>query len=163
MVTQKFATSASRTINTARSIISVPSDQEFDPLNGLDSPECIAALEKAAAELIKGTNLSPDLLVRGLLTGEADRQALERCFDLIRHNLTGGINSLEVFFAEPRDTAAARLVSRALQRLSKARLIFNDDPKDQSRFADRRQAQPGRAEFGREKRSLPHRPDRRGR
>lgn len=140
-----------------------PLAEEADPLNGLDSPEAIAALEKAATELVKGTNLKPRELVRGLLANEGDRQAIERGFALIQHNLEHGINTLRVQFAEPRNTAEARVISRALQRLSKARLIFNEDASDQSRFADRRQSQPGKADFGREKRSLPHRPDRRGR
>ena len=113
--------------------------------------------------IARGTNLSPEELVRGLLTNEGDRQALERGFGVIQHNLENGINTLRVQFAEPRNTAEARVVSRALQRLSKARLVFNEDPNDLTRFADRRQSQPGKADFGREKRSLPHRPERRGR
>src|SRR5262245_21149039 len=146
-----------------RKPVSTPPTEEADPLHGLDSPEAIAALEKAAAELVRGTNLSPDELVRGLLANEGDRQAIERGFAQIQHNLEHGINTLRVQFAEPRNTAEARVISRALQRLSKARLIFNEDPHDLTRFADRRQSQPGKADFGRERRSLPHRPDRRGR
>jgi hypothetical protein len=134
-----------------------------DPLCGLEAPECIEALERAAAELLMGTNLEPREIVRGLLANEGDRQALERGFALIQHDVEAGISTLKVHFTGPRNTADARLVARALQRLSKAALVFNEDPSDQSRFADRRQSQPGRAEFGRERRSLPHRPDRRGR
>ena len=134
-----------------------------DPLNGLDTPEAIEALERAAEELVKESNLEPRELVRGLLADEGDRQVLERGLALIQHNLENGINTLKVQFAEPRNTADARLTARALQRLSKALLIFNEDTGDQTRFADRRQSQPGRADFGREKRSLPYRPDRRGR
>jgi hypothetical protein len=98
-----------------------------------------------------------------LLANESDRQAIERGFALIQHNVEAGINTLKVHFTGPRNTADARLVARALQRLSKAPLIFNDDPGDQTRFADRRQSQPGRANFGRERKSLPHRPGGRGR
>src|SRR5262245_16078888 len=140
-----------------------PLAEEADPLNGLDSPEAIAALEKAATELVKGTNLEPRDLVRGLLANEGDRQAIERGFALIQHNVEGGVSTLKVHLTGPRNTADARLVARALQRLSAAPLIFNEDPYDQSRFSERRQTQPGRADFVREKRSLPHRPDRRGR
>jgi hypothetical protein len=140
-----------------------PIAEDADPLNGLDSPEAIEALERAAAELLMGTNLEPREIVRGLLANEGDRQALERGFALIQHNLQNGINSLNVQFAEPRNAADARLIARALQRLSKAALIFNEDPGDRTRFADRHQCQPGKADFGRERRSLPHRPDRRGR
>ena len=139
-----------------------PLAENADPLNGLDSPECIEALERAAAELLMGSNLEPREIVRGLLANEGDRQAIERGFALIQHNLENGINTLRVQFAEPRNTADARLIARALQRLSRAPLIFSEDPSDQSRFADRRQSQPGRADFGRERRSLPHRPDRPG-
>ena len=114
-----------------------PLAEDVDPLNGLDSPEAIAALERAAAELLMGTNLKPREIVRGLLANEGDRQAIERGFALIQHNLENGINTLRVQFAEPRNTADARLIARALQRLSKAALIFNEDPGDQSRFADR--------------------------
>src|SRR5262245_30184485 len=140
-----------------------PLAENADPLNGLDTPEAIETLKRAAAELPMGINLEPREIVRGLLANEGDRQALERGFALIQHNLENGINTLKVQFAEPGNTADARLVARALQRLSAAPLIFNEDPHDQGRFADRRQSQPGRADFGREKRSLPHRPDRRGR
>jgi hypothetical protein len=128
-----------------RQTMPMPPAELGDPLYGLDSPEAIEALERAAAELLMGTNLEPREIVRGLLANEGDRQAIE------------------VRFAEPRNTADARLIARALQRLSKAALIFNEDPGDQSRFADRRHAQPGRADFGRDRRSLLHRPDRRGR
>jgi hypothetical protein len=136
--------------------------EDADPLNGLDSPEAIEALERAAAELVKGSNLEPRELVLGLLANEGDRQAIERGFALIQHNLENGISTLRVQFAEPRNTADARLIARALQRLSKAALNFNEDPGDRTRFADRCQSQPGKADFGRERRSLPHRPDRRG-
>jgi len=140
-----------------------PLAENADPLNGLESPECIEALERAAAELLMGSNLEPREIVRGLLANEGDRQAIERGFALIQHNVEAGINTLKVHFTGPRNTADARLVARALQRLSKAPLIFNEDSNDQSCFADRGQSQPGRADFGRERRSLPHRPDRRGR
>ena len=142
--------------------ISTPPAEEADPLCGLEAPECIEALERAAADLLKGSNLQPREIVRGLLANEGDRQALERSFALIQHNVEAGINTLKVHFIGPRNTANARLAARALQRLSKAPLIFNEDPSDHSGFADRRQSQPGRADFGRERRSLPHRPDRRG-
>jgi hypothetical protein len=100
---------------------------EADPLNGLDTPEAIEALERAAEELVKGSNLEPRELVRGLLADEGDRQVLERGLALIQHNLENGINTLKVQFAEPRNTADARLTARALQRLSKALMIFNED------------------------------------
>lgn len=38
-----------------RKTIPTPPAEEVDPLNGLDSPEAIAALERAAAELVRGT------------------------------------------------------------------------------------------------------------
>ncbi len=63
-----------------RKTIPTPPAEVADPLNGSDSPEAIAALEKAVVELVRGTNLSPEELVRGLLTNEGDRQALERGF-----------------------------------------------------------------------------------
>jgi hypothetical protein len=141
-----------------------PPAEFADPLLGdLAAPECIAALEQAAAELVKGTNVPPRELVLGLLANEGDRQVLERDFGLIQHNLQAGINTLTVQLADPRNTAEARIVARALQRLSRARLVFNEDPHDYTRFADRKQSQPGIADFGREKRSLPHRSERRGR
>src|SRR5262245_28026441 len=99
-----------------------------DPEHGSDTPEAIEALERAAIELVKGTNLEPCALVRGLLANEGDRQALERGFGLIQHNLEHGINTLKVHLAEPCNTAEARVVSRVLQRLTKARLVFNEDP-----------------------------------
>ena len=143
--------------------LSAPPAEYADPLLGdLAAPECIAALEQAAAELVKGTNVPPRELVLGLLSNEGDRQVLERDFGLIHHNLQAGINTLTVHLLEPKNTAEARIVARALQRLSKARLIFNEDPHDLTRFADRKQSQPGRADFGREKHSLPRRPTRRG-
>jgi hypothetical protein len=39
---------------------------------GLDSPEAIEAPERAAAELLNGSNLEPRDLVRGLLANEGD-------------------------------------------------------------------------------------------
>src|SRR5262245_16167906 len=123
-----------------RQPLASPPAEEANPLNGLDSPEAIEALERAAAELLQGSNLTPRELVVGLLGNEADRQAIERGFAVIQHNLERGINTLRVQFSEPRNTAEARLVARALQRLSKARLVFNEDPHDQTRFADRRQS-----------------------
>jgi hypothetical protein len=143
--------------------MSMPPVELRDPLCGLEAPECVEALERAAAELLMGTNLEPREIVRGLLANEGDRQSLERGFALIQHNLENGINTLRVQFAEPRNTADARLIARALQRLSKAALIFNEDPSDQTRLADRPQSQPSKADFGRERRSLLHRPDRRRR
>jgi|SRR5262245_52211905 len=55
-----------------------------------------------------------------LLANEGDRQAFERGVGLIQHNLELGINTHRVQFAEPRNTAEARLISRAL-RLSPKR------------------------------------------
>jgi hypothetical protein len=110
-----------------RPALPMPPAELGDPLCGLEAPECIEALERAAAELWMGTNIEPREIVRGLLANEGDRQALERGFALIQHNLENGINTLRVQFAEPGNTADARLVARALQRLSKAALIFNDD------------------------------------
>jgi hypothetical protein len=128
-----------------RQTIPMPPAEMADPLCGLEAPECIEALERAAAELIRGTNLDPKELVRGLLANEGDRQVTERDFALIQHNLKHGINTLTVQFAEPGNTAEARLASRALQRLSKARLVFNEDESDLTKFADRKQSQPGRS------------------
>jgi hypothetical protein len=146
-----------------RQTIPNPPAEHADPEHGFDTPEAIEALERAAIELVKGTNLEPRELVRGLLANEGDRQALERGFGLIQHNLERGINTLKVYLAEPRNTPEARVISRGLQRLTKARLVFNEDPHDLTRFADRRQSQPGKADFGREKRSLPHREGKRRR
>lgn len=142
--------------------LTCPASEEAHPLNGLDSPEAVEALELAAAELVQGSNLAPRDLVRGLLANEGDRQALERGFALIQHNVEAGIDTLKVHFTGSRNTSNARLVSRALQRLCKVPLIFNEDPGDQSRLADRSQPQPGRADFRRET-PQPHRPYRRGR
>ena len=130
-----------------RRLISPPPAEQADPEHGFDTPEAIQALERAAEELVRGTNIAPRELVLGLFANEGDRQAIERRFALIQHNLEAGINTLRVQFAEPRNTAEARLVARALQRLSKARLIFNEDESDHSRFADREQRQPKRHEF----------------
>jgi hypothetical protein len=84
-----------------------------DPWAGLDSPEAIEALERAAAELLNGSILEPRELVRGLSANEADRQALERGFGPIQHYLGARINALKVHSAELRNTAEARLVARS--------------------------------------------------
>src|SRR5262245_65311023 len=89
-----------------------------DPLCGLEAPECVEALERAAAELLMGTNLEPRESIRGLLANEGDRQAIERGFAIMQHNVEAGINTLKVHFTGPRNTADDRLVARALQRLS---------------------------------------------
>jgi len=47
-----------------------------DPWAGLDSPEAIEALERAAAELPNGSILEPRELVRGLLANEGDPKHL---------------------------------------------------------------------------------------
>src|SRR5262245_61674069 len=103
----------------SRQTILTPPAEQADPEHGFDTPEAIEALERAAIELVKGTNLKPRELVRGLLANEGDRQALERGFDLIQHNLEHGINTLKVHLTEPRNTPEARVISRALQRLTK--------------------------------------------
>jgi len=44
--------------------ISAPLTEDADPLSGLDSPEAIEALERAAEELVKGSNLDPGACAR---------------------------------------------------------------------------------------------------
>ena len=154
---------SNRRLPPPRRTIANPPAEQADPEHGFDTPEAIEALERAAAELVQGSNLDPKQLVLGLLSNEADRQVLERDIAVVQHILSGGKSSFVLQLSEDRNTAEARLLGRALQRLARAKLVFLEDPHDLSRFADRRQSQQGKKEFGREKRSLPHRPDRRGR
>jgi hypothetical protein len=63
-----------------RQTLPMPPAELGDPLCGLEAPECIEALERAAAELLLGTNLEPREIVRCLLANEGDRQAIEPGF-----------------------------------------------------------------------------------
>ena len=81
-----------------------PPAEDADPLNGLDTPEAIEALEHAAEGLVKGSNLEPRQLVLALLANEGDRQVLERGLALTQHNLENDINTLKVQFAQPGNT-----------------------------------------------------------
>jgi hypothetical protein len=124
----------------------MPPVELADPICGLEAPECIEGLD---AQLPNCTNLEPREIVRGRLANEGDRQALERGFGLIQHNLENGINCLQVHFSGPRNTADARLVARALQRLCKAPLkkLGRKRPTAllRTRRASRQQADPSEA------------------
>ena len=111
---------------------------------GLEAPECIEALERAAAELVHGTNLDPRQLVRDLLSNEVDRQVGERGVVRLQIYKERGDWVGKLQFSEPRNTPEVRLCGRSVQRLFKAELIFNEDESDHSRFADREQGQPPR-------------------
>jgi hypothetical protein len=131
----------------SRRLTSTPPAEQADPEHGFDTPEAIEALERAAAELVQGTNLDPRELVRGLLSNEADRQVGERGVVRLQIHKERGDWVGKLRFSEPRNTAEVRLCGRSVQRLFKAELIFNEDEGDLSRFADREQHQPKRHDF----------------
>jgi len=110
--------------------ISTPPAEQADPEHGLDTPEAIEALYRAAEELVQGTNLDPKQLVLGLLANEGDRQVGER--DIVRLQIykERGDWVGKLLFSEPRNTAEVRLCGRAVQRLFKTELVFNEDQGD---------------------------------
>src|SRR5262245_25011746 len=130
-----------------RQTIPTPPVEQADPEHGFDTPEAIEALERAAAELVQGTNLDPRQLVRGLLSNEADRQVGER--DIVRLQIykERGDWVGKLLFAEPYNTAEVRSCGRAVQRLFKTELVFNEDQGDPTSSADREQNQPKRHDF----------------
>src|SRR5262245_51322420 len=83
---------------------SMPPQELGDPLWGFEAPECIEALERAAAELQMGA--ARDRLRR--IGERGHRRALERSFALIQH----GINTIKVHFTGPGNGAEGCMVSR---------------------------------------------------
>jgi hypothetical protein len=122
----------------------------------LADPLALAALEEAAADLLRPSN-DRHAQIKELLTNEQDRAWIAQHLLAIHHVTDGGRNYVTLGLVNDRDRPAAiELASRAQRLFEAARLHQHEDPKDTTRFADRTQKQPPRHQFGREVRSLPH-------
>jgi hypothetical protein len=122
----------------------------------LADPLALAALEEAAADLLRPSN-DRHAQIKELLANEADRAWIAEHVLAIHHVMDGGRNYVTIGLANDRDRPAAiELASRAQRLFEAARLHRHEDPHDRTRFVDRSQARQARHEFGREVRSLPH-------
>jgi hypothetical protein len=120
----------------------------------LADPLALAAMEEAAADLLRPSN-DRRAQLKELLTNEQDRAWIAEHVLAIHHVMDGGRNYVTIGLANDRDRPAAiELASRAQRLFEAARLHRHDDPHDRTRFADRAIKQPPRHAFGREKRSL---------
>jgi len=122
----------------------------------------IDALVQAGADLLKPGNRDQRELVRDLIDTEQEREALASRVSMLLHTQEHGRHRFTLVVNDDRNRAAANEFGRDLQRHLEVPMVRHEDPHDLTRFADRKQSQPGRADFGREKHSLPHRPTRRG-
>ena len=120
----------------------------------LASPEAMAAMEEAAADLLRPSN-DRRAQIKELLTNEADRAWIAEHVIAVHHVMDGGRNYVTLGLTNDRDRPAAiELASRAQRLFEAARLHRHEDRRDATRLADRAQKQPPQHEFGREKRSL---------
>jgi hypothetical protein len=112
-------------------------------------------LEAQQAALVAPRN-DPEYL-NGVLANEEMRQSVANEVTLVTHAVEWGRNRIGLTLRNDRDHATARAVAGNLQSLFESELTYVDDPHNQTKSADRTQKRPPRHEFGREKRSLPHR------
>ena len=119
------------------------------------SPEGAWFLEAQQVALVAPRN-DPEYL-NGVLTNEEMRQSVANEVTLVTHAVERGRNRIGLTLRNDRDHATARVVAGKLQSLFESELAYVEDPHDQTKSADRAQKRPPRHEFGREKRSLPHR------
>jgi len=120
----------------------------------LNDPVAIAALEAAGADLLQPINEDRRAYLKRLLANESDRASLEAATHRLIHEVERGKHRFIVEPVNDRHRPAMNEAAEKLQRLLKAPLVRREDPYDQTRFADRTQAQPARHTFGREVRSL---------
>jgi hypothetical protein len=119
------------------------------------SPEGARFLESQQAALVAPRN-DPEY-VNGLITNDEMRQSVANEVTLVTHAVEWGRNRIGLTLRNDRDHATARVVAGKLQSLFESELAYVEDPHDQSRSADRTQAQPAKHSFGREARSLGNR------
>ena len=119
------------------------------------SPEGARFLESQQAALVAPRN-DPEY-VNGLIASDEMRQSVANEVTLVTHAVEWGRNRIGLTLRNDRDHATARVVAGKLQSLFESELVYVEDPHDQSKIAERSQKRPPKHEFGREKRSLPHR------
>jgi hypothetical protein len=119
------------------------------------SPEGVRFLEAQQAELTAPRN-DPAYL-QTLEDHEKDRTQVANVTATVHHTVDSGRSWLAIGLTNPRDHAAASEAAHVLGRHLEAPVIRHEDPKDATRLADRKQVQPAKHTFGREKRSLPNR------
>ena len=123
------------------------------------SPEGIRFLEAQHAELIGPRN--DHEYVKAALARDKEREVAANETTTVHHWVEWGRNYLSLTLRNDRDHAKAREVSAILQRLLEAELRYHPDPHDKTRSADYAQKRPPKHEFGREKRTLTNRAQRR--
>ena len=126
----------------------------------LNDPVAIAALEDAGADLLQPINEERRGYLKRVLANESDRASLEAATHRVIHEVEHGKHRFIIEPVNDRHRPAMNQAEEKLQRLLNAPLVRREDPHDQTRFADRTQAQPARHTFGREKRTLTNRPKR---
>jgi hypothetical protein len=120
------------------------------------SPEGHRFLEAQQAELVAPRN-DPEY-VATLQGRDKDREVVANEITHIHHAVVWNRSRIGLTLRDDRDHAKAREVAAKLQQLFEAELHYDEDPHEKTNFADRRQKQPPKHEFGREKRSLVRRP-----
>jgi hypothetical protein len=116
------------------------------------SPEGIRLAEAQQSELTAPRN-DPAYL-QTLEDHEKDRTQVANVTATVHHTVDSGRSWLSIGLTNPRDHAAASDAARVLGRHLEAPVIRHEDSKDATRLADRKQVQPAKHTFGREKRSL---------
>src|SRR5262245_24780332 len=127
----------------------------------LNDPVAIAALEAAGTDLLQPINEDRRGYLKRLLANEVDRSSVEAAMHRLIHDVEHGKHRFIIEPENDRNRPAMNQAAEKLQRLLNVPLMRREDPYDQTRFADRAQAQPARHTFGREARSLGNRPKRR--
>jgi hypothetical protein len=123
------------------------------------SPEGMRFVEGQQAELTAPRN-DPAYL-EALQSRDKDREAVANEITLIHHAVLWGRNRIGLTLRDDRNHGKAREVAGKLQQLFEAELLYEGDPHDKTKLADRTQKQPPKHEFGREKRSLGNDPQKR--
>jgi hypothetical protein len=116
------------------------------------SAEGHAFLEAQQAELTAPRNDAKYL--EALQSRDKDREAIANEITLIHHAVLWGRNRIGLTLRDDSNHAKAREVAGKLQQLFEAELLYEGDPHDKTKLADRTQKQPPNRTFGREKRSL---------
>jgi hypothetical protein len=117
-----------------------------------DLGQHVEALQHCYQELLRPRN-DPQY-VATLEDHEKDRTLVANQTATVHHTVDGGRSWLSVGLTNPRDHPAASEAARVLGRHLEAPVIRHEDLKDALRLPDRKQVQPAKHTFGREKRSL---------
>jgi hypothetical protein len=124
------------------------------------SEEGMRFLEGQQAELTAPRN-DPEYL-NAILANEEARKVAANEITLVHHAVLWGRNRIGLTLKDDRNHAKAREVAGKLQQLFEAELLYEADPHDKTKLADRTQKQPPKHEFGREKRSIGNEPKKGG-